>query len=49
MVLEETEEIMIREKSGYVLEDGKRISWVKEGISISPPHKIWRVVEEGEK
>lgn len=46
IVLEETEEIMTREKEGYVLTDGERIDYINSGISISPPHKIWREVKE---
>lgn len=46
IVLEETGEIMTREKEGYVLTDGEHIDYIHSGISISPPHKIWKEVKE---
>lgn len=46
IVLEETDEYINGENSGYVLLDGKTIDFIRPGQSLSPEHKIWREVKE---
>lgn len=46
IVFEETDELLTPGKEGYVLLDGKRIDYILPSQTLSPPHKIWRQVEE---
>lgn len=46
IVLEETDDVLGKNQSGYVMHDGKNIKWIEEGWRIAKGHKIWREVKE---